>query len=146
MPEEPIAGSGVRTATKHGTWTADEIAEMQPGASRLMAELAPRYWVLYYAAKEGNWDLARYMVRESEKLLAILAKVRPKYAADLDAFVHGELASIAAAIEAKDWMAFDSAYRRSIEASNVYHAKYNKAFLRFRLPDHPPDWFDLTPR
>jgi hypothetical protein len=146
MPEEAVPGSRVRASTKHGDLTVDEIGEMQPGGARLMDEFSRRYWVLYYAAKAGNWELARYMERESEKLLAILGKARPKYAADLDVFVHENLGPVAAAIEARDWRSFEEAYRRGIEASDVYHAKYNKAFLRFRLPDRPPEWFDLEPR
>lgn len=146
MPEPPIPGSRVRAAAKHGPLTVDEIAEMLPGGARLMDELAHRYWVLYYAAKGGNWDLAAYMERESEKVLAILAKVRPKYAADLAVFVEEQLGPIAAAIESKDWAMFDAAYQSSVDASDDYHAKYNKSFLRFRLPDHPPDWFDLGSR
>lgn len=146
MPDEVIPGSRVRAATKHGELTVDEIGEMQPGGARLMDEFAQRYWVLYYAAKGGNWELARYMERESEKVLAILGKSRPKYAADLATFLREDLAPIAAAIEARDWAAFEAAYRRGVDASDVYHAKYNKAFLRFRLPDHPPEWFDLGSR
>lgn len=146
MPDEIIPGSRVRAATKHGDLTVDDIGEMQPGGARLMDELAHRYWVLYYAAKGGNWDLARYMERESEKLLVILGKARPKYGADLAVFVNESMGPLAAAIEARDWEAFEAAYRRGIEASDVYHAKYNKGFLRFRLPDRPPEWFDLGPR
>ena len=111
-----------------------------------MDELAHRYWVLYYAAQAGNWDLARYMEKESEKTLNILAKVRPKYARDLEAFIQGSLGPLVRAIDAKDWASFEAAYRGGIEASDNYHAKYNKGFLRFRLPDHPPEWFDLAPR
>ncbi len=146
MPEDPIPGSRVRATTKHGSLTVDELADLQPGMARLMDELAHRYWVLYYAAKGGNWDLARYMARESEKLLANMAKVRPKYAADLEAFREQGLMPVSAAIEAKDWPALDAAYRESVDASDGYHAKYNKGFIRFRLPDHPPEWFDLGAR
>ncbi len=146
MPEDVIPGSAVRAATKHGPLTVDEIGEALPGAARIMDELAHRFWVLYYAAKGGNWELARYMERESEKLLAILGRVRPKYAADLEAFTKENLAALAAAIEARDWTAFEAEYRRSVAASDTYHVKYNKGFLRFRLPDHPPEWFDLGPR
>ncbi len=146
MPEEAVPGSRVRGATKHGNLTVDEIAEIQPGAARLMDELAHRYWVLFYAAQGGNWELAAYMEKESEKLLRILAKVRPKYAADLEAFVQENLGPVAAAIAARDGKSFEAAYRRGIEASDVYHAKYNKGFVRFRLPDRPPEWFDLGPR
>lgn len=146
MAKEAIPGSRVRAATRHGQLTVDAIAEMQPGAARLMDEFAHRYWVLYYAAQGGNWELAAYMEKESEKLLRILAQVRPKYAVDLDAFMEQGLGPVAAAIAARDWSAFEAAYRRGMDASDVYHAKYNKAFLRFRLPDRPPEWFDLGSR
>lgn len=146
MPEDSIPGSRVKATTKHGTLTVDEIAEMQPGGARLMDEIAHRYWVMYYAAKGRNWDLARYMEKESEKLLAMMAKVRPKYAVDIELFLKEDFDPIAKAIEAKDWPAFEGAYRRATDASDTYHGKYSKGFIRFRLPDRPPEWFDLGPR
>lgn len=146
MPDDAIPGSRVRARTKHGEFTVDDLGEMMPGGARLMDEFGRRYWTLYYAAKEGNWDLARYMEKEAEKTLAILARVRPKYAADLVVFVREDLGPVARAIEAKDWNAFDAAYRRSVVRSDEYHGKFNKGFIRFRLPDHPPEWFDLAPR
>lgn len=136
----------MRATTKHGTLTVDEIAEMQPGMARLMDELARRYWTLYYAAEAGNWGLAGYMEEEAEKLLRTTAVVRPKYAEDLATFTKDHLEPIAKSIEAKDWTAFASAYHRGIAASDTLHEKYNKGFIRFRLPDRPPEWFDLEPR
>ena len=146
MDEPPIPGSRVRATTKHGTLTVDEIAAMQPGMARLMDELSRRYWVLYYAAKAGNWELAAYMERESEKILQTASVSRPKYRDDIASFLRERLGPIARAIDEKDWRSFDSAYHRGIDDSNVYHDKYNKRFIRFRLPDHPPEWFDLTAR
>jgi hypothetical protein len=146
MDEPAIPGSRVRATTKHGVLTVDELAEVQPGMARLMDELAHRFWVLYYAAKGGNWPLARYMEHESEKLLKTIATVRPKYREDLEAFTAERLAGLARAIEARDFAAFETAYRGAVESSDVYHEKYRKAFIRFRLPDHPPEWFDLGPR
>jgi len=144
--DEAIPGSRVRAATKHGTLTVDELAAMQPGMARLMDELSRRYWVLYYAAKAGNWELAGYMERESEKILQTASVARPKYREDIAAFLRNRFGPVASAIESKDWRAFDAAYRHGIEDSNMYHDKYNKRFIRFRLPDHPPEWFDLEPR
>lgn len=146
MDEAPIPGSRVRATTKHGTLTVDELAAMQPGMARLMDELSHRFWILYYAAKGGNWDLARYMEREGEKLLGTMALARPKYKADLAAFAEERLKPLESAIEARDFPAFDEAYRRAVSASDTYHAKYAKGFIRFRLPDRPPEWFDLGPR
>ena len=41
--------------TKHGDLALDQIAEMMPGMARLMVEISDRYWIMYYAAKGGNW-------------------------------------------------------------------------------------------
>ena len=119
---------------------------MQPGMARLMDELSRRYWVLFYAAKAGNWELAAYESKESEKILTTAAVARPKYRDDIATFARLRLAPLDQAIAAKDWPAFESAYRRGIDDSNMYHDKYNKRFIRFRLPDHPPEWLDLEPR
>jgi len=146
MDEAPIPGSRVRATTKHGALTVDEMAEALPGGARIMDELSRRTWTLYYAAKAGNWDLARYMERESEKLLRAMGAVRPKYRVDLEAFSREYLGPIARAIEARDLARFEEAYRAAIRASDTYHDKYNKGFIRFRLPDHAPEWFDLEPR
>jgi len=146
MEGPEISGSRVRATTSHGTLSVDEIAAIQPGMARFMDELSRRYWALYYAAKAGNWDLARYMVKESEKILKAAGLVRPKYREDIHLFTHDGLGPIARAIEAKDWPAFEAAYRRGIEESDRFHEKYKKGFIRFRLPDHPPEWLDVEPR
>lgn len=146
MEGPDIPGSRVRATTTHGSLTVDELAEIQPGMARFMDELSRRYWSLYYAAKAGNWELARYMERESEKILKAAAFVRPKYREDLQEFAREGLGPIARAIESRDWPTFQAAYRRGIEESDRYHEKYKKGFVRFRLPDHPPEWLDLEPR
>jgi len=146
MDEPPIPGARVRATTNHGALTVDQIAAMQPGMARLMDELSRRYWTLFYAAKAENWELANYMMKESEKVLKTAAVARPKYADDIAAFLRETFGSIAAAIESKDWSTFEKAYRKGISESDRLHDKYNKSFLRFRLPDHPPEWFDLAPR
>lgn len=146
MAETPIPGSRVHATTKHGTLTVDELAAMQPGMARLMDEVSRRYWVLYYAAKARNWELAQYMLEESEKILRTASLARPKYREDLASFVRDRLDPIEDAIERKDWEAFEDAYRRGIADSDMYHDRYNKRFIRFRLPDHPPEWFDLGAR
>lgn len=146
MADSEIEGSRVRATTKHGTLTVDDLAAMQPGMARLMDELSRRYWVLFYAAKAGNWELAGYMQRESEKILMTASVARPKYRDDLAAFVRDRMGAIAHAIERRDWRSFVAAYREGIDDSKRLHDKYNKRFIRFRLPDHPPEWFDLSPR
>src|SRR3979409_227875 len=117
MDEPPIPCARVRATTKHGMLTVDEIAAMQPGMARLMDELSRRYWVLYYAAKAGNWELAADEEKETEKLLKTAAASRPKYRDDIATFIRLRLAPLAAAIEAKDWPSFELAYERGVDDS-----------------------------
>jgi hypothetical protein len=141
--EGSIPGSDVVAKTRHGELTVDEVADLLPGGAEIMEAFGRRYWVMHYAARGGNWDLASYEWRECGKLLRALAKTRPKYAEDLATFEREAYAKVGAALEAADFPAFDRAYRAGIEASDTYHAKWGKAFIRFRLPDRPPDGLDM---
>src|SRR3954451_9846056 len=81
MPDE-IAGT-----TKKGVkLTIDQIAELQPGLGRLMPEVSEAYWYAFYAAKGGNWGLARYYVKKVGSLFKLCAVARPKHGANLDAY------------------------------------------------------------
>ncbi|HLE46004.1 MAG TPA: hypothetical protein VI915_03315 [Thermoplasmata archaeon] len=144
--EEKIPGGRVVAKGHHAELTVDEIADLLPGGAALMDALGRRYWVMYYAAKGGNWDLARYEWRESLKVLRAMAKARPKYAEDLAAFEKETFAPIGKALDAGDFPAFERAYRDGIEASDTYHRKYEKPYIRFRLPDRPPEWLDVSER
>ena len=135
----------LRIATKHGTLTLEELAEMQPGMARLMAEYSERFWILYYAAKAGNWPLAKYEHSEMMKLGKIVPIVRPKYAEGMAEFEATSMAALERAIAAKDWNAFDAAYRAAIDASDEYHDRFAKPFIRFRLPPEAPPWMEFTP-
>ena len=138
-PDAPVA------RTKHGDLTLDEIAEMQPGMARIMDEYGRRFWAMYYAAKAGNWELARYMHSEMLKLGNVAVVVRPKYAEAMREFEAEHLEPLGEAIRKKDWGVFEPAYRETLAASDAYHDRFNKGFLRFRLPDHPPDWLRMEP-
>ena len=73
MTEEPQPVA----RTSHTEMTLDQIGNMQPGLARLMAEISDRYWILYYAAKAGNWKLAALQSSEVEKALRIGNVTRP---------------------------------------------------------------------
>ena len=98
--------------TTHGAITLEQLAEMQPGMARLMAEYSDRFWILYYAAKAGNWPLAKYAHSEMMKLGKIVPVVRPKYAEGMAEFEAAFMEPLLSAITAKDLGAFEAAYRR----------------------------------
>ncbi len=136
--EQPIAH------TSRTEITLDQLGEIQPGLARLMAEVSDRYWILYYAAKGGNWKLATLQSSELQKALRIGVITRPKYTAQLEAFIKGPLAAINKAIEGRDWTAFESAYETGITAANGYHRKWDHEEIVWQLPDEPPKHLKLT--
>ncbi len=131
--------------SKHGEITLEELAEIQPGMARLMDELARRWEYSYFAAKGGNWDLARHELKQVVNLLNIAVKLRPKYTDDIQAFTSSHIAPLSGAIEERDWKRFDKLVRSAIDASNVYHQKYGYGFIRYLLPRTPPEHLDLGP-
>ena len=125
--------------------TLDQISEIQPGMSRIMDEYGRRFWAMYYAAKAGNWELARYMHKQLLGLGSVAAISRPKYAQAMREFEAEHMDAIGQALGARDWGAFDAAYRQAVTASDRYHAQFHYAFIRFQLPDHPPEWLKMEP-
>ena len=130
--------------TSHTEITLDQLGEIQPGLARLMAEVSDRYWILYYAAKGGNWKLAALQSSELQKALRIGAITRPKYTAHLEAFIKGPLTAINKAIKERDWMVFASAYKIGITTANVYHQEWNHEEIVWQLPDEPPKHLKVT--
>jgi hypothetical protein len=83
---------------------------------------------------------------KTEKIFETFRKVRPKYSQDVVAFIREDFVPIMRAIEARNWVALDVVYRSAVNFPDAYHAKFNKWFVRFRLPERPPEWFDPGPQ
>lgn len=131
--------------TKHGELTLDQLAGVQPGMARLMVEVAHRYSLMYYACRGGNWELGHHELKELRGIFRIAATTRPKYTAELEAFDRQHLTPIEEAIKARSWGAFATAFGQGVEASDEVHRRLGYAFIRYRLPTHPPDFLDLGP-
>ena len=129
--------------TKHGELTLDQLAEIQPGMSRLMAELANRFTVMVHAGRGGNWALAHFQFRQARGLFRIMSTVRPKYAESLQTFDKDFMAPIEQAIQAKDAAALNAAADRAVKESDAVHAKLGYAYIRYRVPRTPPEHLDL---
>lgn len=131
--------------TKHGELSLDQLAEIQPGLGRLMPEISERFWILYYAATGGNWELAQYQLSGVRNLLRIGGITRPKMANSSNAFSQGHLSAVEQAINAQDVSAFEQAYQKAIEGANSYHAATGHTEIRWTLPPTPPAHLDLGP-
>jgi hypothetical protein len=137
---EPIIGK-----SKHGELTIDQLAEIQPGLGRIMPEVSDAYWYAYYAAKGGNFALARYYVKKVASLLRLCATTRPKYAKLLGAFETGSLGPVLAAVEARDFAAFEAAYHRGVAVANRMHVETGHPEIVWKLPPEPPRHLALGP-
>ena len=124
--------------------TLDELALMQPGMDRLMAEVGPRAHRLYYAAKAGNWRLADYFYKSLVKQLRLCSTSRPKYDEDMTAYLDEDCNPVRDAIRSRDAEAFESAYERMIERANHYHEVFGKPYIRWVTPATPPEDLDLS--
>ncbi len=140
------AATGPVAHTKHGDLTLDQIADMQPGMARLMLEVSERYWIIWYAARAENWELAHHEFRELRKTNQIAAQVRPKYKEPLADYDAEYLKPLDEALRARNWKAFAAAYCRGIEGANDAHRRFGYPYIEWQLPDTPPPHLRLASR
>lgn len=124
--------------------TLEELARMQPGLDRLMAEVAPRMHRLYYAGKAGNWRLAEYFYKSVIKQLALCAFSRPKYETPIKSFLAEDCEPVKTAIRRHDLVAFEAAYAHMVARANHYHDEWGKPYIHWVCPADPPADLDLT--
>jgi hypothetical protein len=132
--------------TGKGQLTLDDMAAIQPGLARLMPEVGVRTWKLFYAAKAGNWPMAKFQYKEIRGLMELGAFMRPKHEEALNQFLEENWKPLEATIAQENFPAFEEAFHKAIEAANAYHELKEKPYIRWKLPDAPPPDLDLSPR
>jgi len=139
VDEQPIVGR-----TKHGELTLDQLAELQPGLGTLMREVSDRYWICFYAAQNGNWDLAAYQLRALRSVFGKGSTTRPKYKAMLEEYARRVFDPLQQAVATKDWAAFASHYQAGIVLANQWHVATKHGEIVWQLPAQPPLHLQLT--
>ena len=124
--------------------TIDELAATQPGMDRLMAEVGPRMHRLYYAASAGNWRLATYFFNSVVKQLRLSAFSRPKYEAEMAAYIEQDCEPVRRALKDQDSAGFATAYAAMVDRGNFYHGVFGKPYIAWKTPTSPPEDLDLT--
>ena len=132
--------------TGKGQFDLSDLGHLMPGMAEIMPLVGARIWKCFYAGKAKNQALARFQLKEAVNLMEKGAFLRPKYTTDMDKFIVEEVAAVAKTIEAEDWDGFETAFQAMVDAANAYHDVYDKAFLRWKVPDTPPPDLDMTPR
>ncbi|MDQ2961437.1 MAG: hypothetical protein M3R48_10380 [Candidatus Dormibacteraeota bacterium] len=124
----------------------EALTALQPGFARLMPEIGARMWKAYHAGRSQNWELAAWQLREMRKLFLLGTVTRPKYEANVRAYIDEDLGPLLAACEAADTAAFEAAFKEAVDAANDYHRRWNKGFLVWKVPQTPPEDLVLEPQ
>jgi hypothetical protein len=138
---KPVTGK-----TKHTELTIDQIAAMQPGLAQLMEEISYQFWIVYYGAKGGNWDLAAHKLKQVKNRFKQCATMRPQLAKMLDGYAEECLTPLEADIAAKDFAAFDRTYQRAAARANEFHTLTGHTEVKWKLPPSPPQHLELSPQ
>ena len=123
--------------------TIDELARMQPGMDRLMAEVGPRLHRCWHAALAGNWPLAAYFGMSAAKQMALSAESRPKYEPAMTAYLRDDFAPVTVAIKAQDLVALQAAWPVMVDRANALHGVFGKPYIGWRTPEQPPEDLNL---
>jgi hypothetical protein len=130
---------------KGGSFELSDLGHLMPGMAEIMPLVGGRIWKCYYAGKARNRTLAAFQLSEAVNLMEKGSILRPKYAEDMDKFIAEQVAAVRKCIEAEDWDGFEVAFSPMIEQANAYHEKYDKGFLRWKMPDQPPPDLEMNP-
>ncbi len=121
-----------------------DIAEALPATGDLMAAVGDSWWKCAHAARGGNWDLAAYFARRVRGIQRRLSIVRPKYREDLARFEADLITPVLAAASGRDGAAFERAFAAATDEANRMHEKWGYGYIRWTLPEDPPQSLDLT--
>jgi hypothetical protein len=143
-PMSETTGHDHEFTIKGGSIALSDLGHLLPGMAEVMPLVGERIWKCYYAGQARNKRLAKFQLSEAVNLMEKGAILRPKYAEDMDVFISDKVSAVKKCIESEDWDSFDAAFSDMVESANGYHEKYDKAFLRWKTPDHPPPDLDLT--
>ncbi len=145
-PQEKPKGTEIFGKTSKGDKiTVDQMAKLAPGTAVNMAEIGYRWWVLYYAGVDGNWDLASYQLEEAEEAMERISVTRPKQKEDLEAFLDTNMDPMEKAIGAKDANQFKTAFDSAIKGCNSCHKKKDKSYIHWQIPTEKPPYLQTKP-
>jgi len=130
--------------TKHNKkLTIGELAEIQPGLGTIMIEFGHRFYIAYYAAKAGNWQLAKYELEELVEAQETAEATRPEYAKDLKSFESNVFLKLLESINTKDFKLFSKRYEETTKACNRCHKTHGHEYIYYQLPKTPPKYLRM---
>src|SRR3954471_16113105 len=117
----------------------DEVKSVLPKFAIPMREVGDRFQNMYFAAKGGNWALAAYMSKYMNGAMGPARITKPNEYPAWKGFYDTTFAPVTKAIEAKDFKAFEVAYKDVIPACNGCHAGMGYGFVKILKLGAPAD-------
>lgn len=132
--------------TGKGSFALDDLGMVVAGVSELMPKVGERMWKCFYAGRARNKALARFQLKEATNLLQKCAFLEPRYADQMENFIEEELDWVREIIEDEEWDRFEETFRQMVSRANVYHHLFDRPFIWWKIPEHPPRDLDVEPR
>jgi hypothetical protein len=113
--------------------TDEKLAQIEKhlrGLDVAMAEIGYRYGELHHAAKESNWDYAKYQTEKIDLALRLALERRPKRAASSQTFLNADIPTVLKAIESKNAAQMNRALKQLHNSCVACHRSEN--VLHFR--------------
>jgi hypothetical protein len=114
-----------------------EIKAAMPKFGIPMREVGERFQNMYFAAKEGNWGLARYMSRSMNAAMDSVRVSQAYLSPFWDSFYQGYFNPVNKAILAEDFKAFDREFASVIAKCNDCHYQMGFQFVKVTQPSAP---------
>lgn len=107
-----------------------QIEKHLRGMDVAMAEIGYRYGELHHAAKDRNWDYAKYQTEKIDLAMRLALERRPKRAASSQDFLNKDIPAVDRAIRNKDARQMDRAMEQLHNSCVACHRSEN--VLHFR--------------
>ncbi|HEY3244444.1 MAG TPA: hypothetical protein VGM03_13950 [Phycisphaerae bacterium] len=116
-----------------------DLWNLQPGLGTVMMEYGRRFAMIKQCADGGNWGMAQYQLKEAREIQEVGETTRPRRAPLLTTFESSFLDPLDAAINARDYTAFNNAYASTIVGCNNCHQGTGFGFVRVQTFRSPPE-------
>ena len=126
--------------------TIEDMATIQPGLARIMPEIGARTWKLYYAAKAGNWPMAKFQYKEIIGLFELGAFMRPKHEDAINQYLAENWKPLEGPIDSKDFAGFEKAFHDADRHGQRVPRAQGEALHPLEAPRRAAARLDLTPR
>ena len=118
-----------------------------PDQAHAMQDVGYHFTNLWFAGEKQNWELANFYLAETRSHLRWAVRIIPKrkdaagreidLQAILQAVENTPLKQLEDTIKAKDQVAFEKAYRFTLESCYSCHKASDKPFIRPQIPTMP---------